>query len=417
MVVIKKIMGNFSVKGKGYKVKLIGFSESVPAFLFYKILNLHKLLSQNAIKRKSDTVFMGNWLVNYSELAKRFSQFCENRDNALQDAQKIIDRNFCILGWHLNYSGKKINWHLDPKNNFEWKKYYYKRLYPVAKIGNNRDCKMPWELCRFQHLTSFIRGYFLTDEDDRFVDEAVQQIAHWISDNPFPYGVNWTCAMEVSIRACNWIWAWQAFREHPAWNDDFNQQFLRSLWQHGRFIRNNLENKGGIRTNHYLSDIAGLLFIGLMFPQFRDAEKWKQFGIRELIRSMDEMVYPDGVSFENSTAYHRFALELFAYSAILCKKNDIDLPESFWKRLEKMFEFIMYCTRPDGRMPMIGDADDGRFFIFSDYYEWDRWDFRYLLSIGSVLFNRQDFKKIGGKCHIEAAWLLGQEGVSKWEKL
>ena len=38
---------------------------------------------------------------------------------------------------------------------------------------------------------------------------------------------------------------------------------------------------------------------------------------------MEEMVYPDGVSFENSTAYHCLIMELFTYSAILCKRNDL----------------------------------------------------------------------------------------------
>ena len=82
-----------------------------------------------------------------------------------------------------------------------------------------------------------------------------------------------------------------------------------------------------------------------------------------------------------------------------------------------MFEFIMYCMRPDGRMPMIGDSDDGRFFILSDYYDWDRWDHRYLLSIGAVLFDRQDFKNSAGKCHEEIFWLFGKEGVEKWNSL
>ena len=223
--------------------------------------------------------------------------------------------------------------------------------------------------------------------------------------------------MEVAIRACNWIWAWWAFKDHPAWTDEFNENFLKSIWQHGWFIEHNLEDKGGIRTNHYLSDIVGLLFLGIMFPQFKDAERWKKFGVRELVRCMEQMVYPDGVSFENSTAYHRLVLELFAYSAILCRKNNIKLPSPFWERLEKMFEFIMYCTRPDGRMPMIGDADDGRFFIFSDYYGWDRWDFRYLLSIGAVLFKRSDFKKSAGKMHEKVVWLFGEDGVEQYGKL
>lgn len=223
--------------------------------------------------------------------------------------------------------------------------------------------------------------------------------------------------MEVAIRACNWIWAWWAFKDDPEWTEAFDNKFLKSIWQHGWYIENNLEDKGGIRTNHYLSDIVGLLFIGIMFPHFKDAERWKKFGVQELIRCMEEMVYPDGVSFENSTAYHRLVLELFTYSAILCKRNDIVLPAPFWQRLEKMFEFIMYCMRPDGLMPMIGDSDDGRFFILADYYDWDRSDFRYLLSIGAVLFKRSDLKLMAGRAHEEIFWLFGEDGVEQYGRL
>jgi len=127
---------------------------------------------------------------------------------------------------------------------------------------------------------------------------------------------------------------------------------------------------------------------------------------------MEEMVYPDGVSFENSIAYHRLVLELFAYSGILCRRNEVELSEAFWVRLEKMFEFVMHYTRPDGKVPMFGDSDDGRFFIFTDYYDWDRWDHRYLLSIGAVLFERADFKAAAEKCHEEVLWFSGEEGVN-----
>jgi hypothetical protein len=104
-----------------------------------------------------------------------------------------------------------------------------------------------------------------------------------------------------------------AFKDTAEWSEEFDRKFLKSMWQHGWFIENNLENKGGIRTNYYLSDIVGLFFIGIMFPGFKDSERWKTFGIKELVRCMDKMVYEDGISFENSTAYHRLVLELFSY--------------------------------------------------------------------------------------------------------
>jgi len=60
------------------------------------------------------------------------------------------------------------------------------------------------------------------------------------------------------------------------------------------------------------------------------------------------------------------------------------------ERLEKMFEFILYYTKPDGMAPQINDNDDGRLHILAGYGNWERKDHRYLLSVGASLFNRPD---------------------------
>jgi hypothetical protein len=337
-------------------------------------------------------------------------------EELLAHADLCVRHLFNILGTGLVNWGEPINWHQDIKSKGVWPSHYYKRLRYSLTGEKGSDVKIPWELSRFQHLPLLAKAYFVS-RDTRYAEEVVRQIADWITANPFQYGVNWTCAMEVAIRACNWMWAWWALKDNPLWSKEFNEKFLESLWQHGLYIEHNLEDEADIRTNHYLADVVGLLFIGVMFPRFNNAYGWREFGINQLPRCMAEMVYPDGVSFENSIGYHRLVLQFFAYSAILCNKNGIAMPKAFWERLERMFEFIMGCMRPDGRMPMIGDADDGRFFMLSNYYDCDRWDFRYLLSQGAVLFMRKDFKIAACKCHEEVFSLFGAEGIKVWQGL
>jgi len=40
-----------------------------------------------------------------------------------------------------------------------------------------------------------------------------------------------------------------------------------------------------------------------------------------------------------------------------------------------------------------------------------------LLSVGAVLFKREDFKQAAGEFHEEAFWLLGEEGLSIYNAL
>jgi len=400
-------------RGKGYREKISSLLQSVPSFISFKLYQINESL----VPRRwgwRDSKITGKWFIDISDT--HYWQVGEDSQNAgmLCDVSRALGRQFTILGAEIDFSKREINWHHDPFSNFEWSMKYYSLLYPVFNGTDHTDGKIPYELSRMQHLPLLIKGYFITGHD-AYVAECVGQLSSWIDNNALNHGVNWTCAMDVAIRICNWLWAWWAFRNHKLWDDLFNQKFLESVWQHGWYIERHLENRKNIRTNHYLSDIVGLLFIGIVFPQFRESESWKRFGIEQMVRSMEDMVYPDGVNFENSTAYHRLTLELFAYSAILCRKNRIELPDKFWKSLELMFEFIMYCNRPDGRMPLVGDSDDGRFMILSDYFEWDRRDFRYLLAIGALLYDRSDFKMMAGRMHEEIAWLFGYEGIARWE--
>jgi hypothetical protein len=328
-----------------------------------------------------------NFFINFDAL---YNYYYNYTYTGHLEVSELLNHNFDFLGIGQHFFGREINWSVDINSGYEWPLVYYKKLLYGSLTGKNgSDVKIPWELSRFQHVSLLAKAYICTN-DERYAEETVSQINHWISVNPWCYGVNWVCAMEVAIRACNWILAWQMFKDSSVWSPQFHKLFVQSIWQHGCFIQQNLEDHNGIRTNHYLSDVVGLFFIGTMFPEFQESKQWQDFGKSKIIQCMQEMVYPDGVSFENSTSYHRLVIELFIYSAFLARSNNIEFPDEFFNRLDLMLEFIRFCTRPDGKMPMIGDADDGRFFIFSDHNSWDRWDHRYLLALGDKLFGRTE---------------------------
>jgi uncharacterized heparinase superfamily protein len=306
-----------------------------------------------------------------------------------------------------------IDWHIDFKSGFRWDATaWYKKIRYGHKPGV--DVKVPWELSRFQHLATLGQAWWIT-KHEKYSREFTDQIVDWIENNPPKFGVNWVCTMDVAIRAVNWIIGFDFFISNTTLSNDFWMKFLKSLFLHGRFIRSNLEigtNERGerITSNHYLSNVVGLICIGNFFGKTQEGKEWLEFGVAEMLKEMEIQVHPDGVDFESSIPYHRLVLELFVTAAIQCKKGGINLPERFWKRLEKMFEFTMYYTKPDGKAPQIGDNDNGRLWILSDYGDWDINDHRYLLSLGAALFNRKDFSEAAGRHHNETFWLCGEQG-------
>jgi hypothetical protein len=90
------------------------------------------------------------------------------------------------------------------------------------------------------------------------------------------------------------------------------------------------------------------------------------------------------------------------------------VPSAMWALLEKAFEFSMHITRPDGSVPMIGDGDEGKAI---DLLQTSIWDFRPFLAIAAVLFGRGDFKAVAGSFPPDAAWLLGREGLDRYDAL
>ena len=242
------------------------------------------------------------------------------------------------------------------------------------------DIRVVWEMNRLGRFITLGHAYKLTN-DERFATAFVNQLRSWNEQNPYGRGPNWQCAMEVALRAINLIAAREMFRESP----QLDTQFLLTLFQqHGNYISRNLEFSYIATSNHYLSDVAGLLWLGVMAPELRDAKRWRGFGLKELLREMNKQVLPDGADFESSTGYHRFVTELFLYSFHLCRENGIEIDGKYWRKLHSMLLYIRGYLRPDGFAPLIGDTDGGQFLTLQQRRADDH---GYLLPVGVDVFN------------------------------
>jgi len=178
----------------------------------------------------------------------------------------------------------------------------------------------------------------------------------------------------------------------------------------------NLENEGEHTGNHYLSNLAGLIALGIYFGDFvmdiresswNHPRNWLEYGCREMEREMFVQVNPDGSNYEASTSYHRLVAELFLIPTIWCARNGITFTKGYEARLERMHEFMLQIMKPDGLTPLIGDADDGRLLIVSCYGNWVRNDFRHLLAVAGEYFDRDDFRGAGRLEQEDAMWIAG----------
>jgi ubiquinone/menaquinone biosynthesis C-methylase UbiE len=300
---------------------------------------------------------------------------------------------------------RPIDWYLDPVRNLrfprgvphkEWKLY---EMRPA-----NADVKYPWELARSQHWITLAQAWRLTG-DDRFAREVADQLDDFTEANPIGIGINWTCTMDVAIRAANWCLSLSLVQNCPTLDAEFWRRAYEALFEHATFIFGNLENHYEVTSNHYLSNVVGLHVLAAEFIDLEAGREWDRWSREALETEMNVQVHEEGTDFESAVPYHRLVTELFMASARLAGHQARPLSREYEAKLARMVDFAFTVTRPDGLMPVIGDADDGRFHIMGHLGGWDRQDGRHLFAPAALLLGRPDWLPYAGPAAVwEATW-------------
>ncbi len=290
---------------------------------------------------------------------------------------------------------KRIDWQLDFKSGYRWsEKLWYKDI----KYGliPGPDIKIPWELGRMQHLfilswASVLNAEKECNNNNKFCYEIRNQILDFVASNPPKFGVQWMSTMDVSIRLCNWLFAYDILKKSEIdFDNDFMDVFTTSVYTHYQFIANNLEHRAGMKANHYFANIAGLLFASAYLPESEETLSTLNFSINEIISETFNQFYNDGSNFEQSTYYHLLVTEILFISLVVIKriapekvlslsiakveklytidKKDlrIVLPEEFNLLLSKIMNFVKDIESEENSIFRIGD-DDGGYFLGNFY--------------------------------------------------
>lgn len=296
---------------------------------------------------------------------------------------------------------RPIDWYLDPVRGSRFRQMVpYKEWDLFSMRPENADIKLPWELGRCQHWVPLGQAWQLTG-DERYAREISRQLQDFLEVNPVGMGVNWTCTMDVAIRAANWAIALEMIRNADFLGAEFWAGAYEALYDHGYFIANNLENHYEVTSNHFLSNVVGLFFVSAVFRDMATGCNWDTFCRQALEVEIAVQVLPDGADYESSVPYHRLVTELFMAASRLADHHGAPLSKGYRDTLSKMLVFMEGVLRPDGRMPQFGDADDGRFHIFTDFSDWDPQDPRHLFAPAAAMFTNPEWSSLGG---VDGAW-------------
>lgn len=449
------------------------------------------LLLQNYKEHRFDLLGSGPVSVNYLSpilgIEQVYYPLEEDTKNIIQSGhlELLVPENFkevtkqLIAQLPAYYN--KIDWHRDYKSGFRFdSRKAFGQSFSELKPGV--DLKCPWELTRLQHLpTMALLAQKFPEEKEKLILEFKHQLIDHIAMNPMGIGVNWACAMDVGIRIANILVAYDLFRsidENGILDDYFHQLVSNYAYYHGVFLYQHLEYGEGITSNHYLSNIAGLIYIASYLEPTPEVLDWLYFSIQELEVETGKQFFSEGSNFEGSTSYHRLSTEIILYCAAIVEGISMDrkkalyshqpaprkedpailpvvfkqqtskiLSDNFYTLLYHATQFTHDILKPNGEIPQYGDNDSGRFiklfptgkiyttadahalyqqldglakaYPHAMYFDENILDHSSLLSAASALFNDPLLKHFGKNAPVEHACIkmLSNNFVSQIQTL
>jgi len=343
-------------------------------------------------------------------LAALWRLFPETAEQIVERGEQICRHRFDLLGYPGVSYGPETDWHLDAVHGkraplIPWFRVPYLDFHQVG------DSKVIWELNRHQVLVTLAKAYRLSEEET-YGKKLFQLWYHWREKNPYPMGINWVSSLEVAFRSLSWLWVWHLVEGCPVVPKEFPADLSQALALNARHISRFLSTYFSPNT-HLLGEGVGLFFIGLLCPGLPEAPRCRDCGWKIILKEAQRQIRPDGMHFEQSTYYHTYALDFFLHSRILAERNQISVPQSFDQAIEKMLETTADFALT-GPAPQFGDDDGGRVFDPSRDLQSHMLD---PLVIGSVLYDRPDFKTETHQETEELLWLLGTESVRRFRKM
>jgi hypothetical protein len=312
-------------------------------------------------------------------------------------ARSVCEHRFPLLGYKIE-TGAAIRWRRDYVHNVESDLRFFRRI-PYLNAELAGDHKIIWELNRHQHLVVLAQAWQLTGRAE-FPQEISKQLESWWEQNPYLRGINWTSALEVAYRAFAWIWIY-----HLAGNSlsrGCTERLMKELYRHGVYLEHNLSVYFSPNT-HLLGEVVVLHALGALFPHWPRSRGWKLLGGRIVAEQMQNQVREDGSHFEQSSAYHIYAMDLFLFHALL-----EPVEEAYRSRLRWMADYLAALTSGDGMIPLMGDDDGGR--IFHPYGNRRRFGAATLASC-CVFFGREDWPYVAGDLAEQAVFWYGTRAL------
>jgi hypothetical protein len=307
----------------------------------------------------------------------------------LAEANRILEGNLPYFGQLSYASGFPPRWFRNPVTGQKVSPHqpWTQMRFASPVYG---DLKFILEPSRFLFVYPLIRAYALTG-DERFPQAFWAALEDWARHSPPMSGPLWICGQESSLRILAWSFALHSFINSPSTTDERVALLASMIAAHAWRTAQTIGYARSQRSNHLITEAVGLWTAGTLFPEFSDAQVWRNLGAQILHEAVLDHITPEGVSQQHSFNYQRMILHLLLWTLRLAEIHPAPLHaaplhEDIRTRAQSAYDFVSQWVDPiGGQAPNYGSDDGSLIFpLSSTSYR----DFRPLLQLGAAVLNR-----------------------------
>ena len=233
-----------------------------------------------------------------------------------------------------------------------------------------------WVFNRTHYFNELVKLYQLTDEKI-YAEKVLSDMENWIDNCPLPKlpeegttrdeldairrvfsGLTPWRSLEVGIRMFDsWNVAYDHLLHSELMTPELHSKIAISFYEHGLVLR----TMSPIfwpkaNHNHYLHEMLGLFVIACIFPDFKEADAWREFAIHELGRCAKAQFTEDGAQVEGSPGYHHGCLSMFLNFIELARTFKLDVPDYILDICRKATDYDLAAIGSDGIITPFGDT-------------------------------------------------------------
>jgi hypothetical protein len=218
------------------------------------------------------------------------------------------------------------------------------------------DVKYVWEPARLQVL------HWLSVEaaqgSQLAYATAMSWIRSWMDSNPPWRGVHWISGIEIALRIVS-VTLLIAARSDSGMSDEDRKRLNLFVVAHASWLAQ-FPSRYSSANNHRVAEGLGLFLAGLILPPSLQQTGFETEGRHILEQEALLQIYPDGVGAEQSPTYQAFTMELIAFGQLVAQGLRKPLTRKVDDRLRAGAHFLAALQDGEGRVPAIGDDDEGR---------------------------------------------------------